>query len=109
MDERTREFVTEQFRRGTRAEQGCEQGGDTTNPRVNISQDDLATVNGEIHRIVEKVMNGHSRAAVGRLLGDKVVDCQAITDAVFDTLEAVKQMPGSSYLSTRCRTWRVTK
>jgi hypothetical protein len=91
--ERTREVVTEQFCRRTRAEPGSEQG-DSTDPREDLSQDDLATVNQKAHRIAEKVENGPSRAAVARLLADKVVDGQEITDAVFDTLEAVKQMPG---------------
>jgi len=92
--ERTREVVTEQFRRRTRAEPGSEQGDDDTDPREDLSQDELATVNREAHRIAEKVENGPSRAAVARLLADKIVDGQEITDAVFDTLEAVKQMPG---------------
>jgi hypothetical protein len=92
--ERTREVVTEQFRRRTRVKPGSEQGGDGTDPREDLSQDELATVNREAHRIAQKVENGPSRAAVARLLADKVVDGQEITDAVFDTLEAVKQMPG---------------
>jgi len=92
--ERTRAVVTEQFRRRTRAKSGSEQGGDGTDPREDLSQADLATVNREAHRIAQKVENGPSRAAVARLLADKVVDGQEITDAVFDTLEAVKQMPG---------------
>ena len=92
--ERTREIIAEQFCRRTRAEPGSEQDGDSTDPRDDLSQDDLATVNREAHRIAQKVENGPSRAAVARLLADKVVDGQKITDAVFDTLEAVKQMPG---------------
>jgi hypothetical protein len=92
--ERTREVVTEQFRRQTRAEPGSEQGGDGTDPREGLSQDELATVNQKAHRIAEKVENGPSRAAVARLLADKVVDGREIADAVFDTLEVVKQMQG---------------
>ena len=92
--ERTREVVTKQFRQRTRVKPGSEQGGDGTDPREGLSQDELATVNQEAHRIAQKVENGPSRAAVARLLADKVVDGQEITDAVFDTLEAVKQMPG---------------
>jgi len=93
--ERTREVVTEQFRR-TRRLKSAEEGADAENPdpREELSQGNLATVNREAHRIAEKIENGPSRAAVARLLADKVVDGQEITDAVFDTLEAVKQMPG---------------
>lgn len=92
--ERTREVVTEQFRQQTRAEPGSEHGGDSIDPCEDLSQNDLAMVNQEAHWIAEKVENGPSRAAVTRLLADKVVDRREITDAVFDTLEAVKQMPG---------------
>jgi len=93
--ERTREVVTEQFRR-TRRLKSAEEGADAENPdpREELSQGNLATVNREAHRIAEKIESGPSRAAVARLLADKVVDGQEITDAVFDTLEAVKQMPG---------------
>jgi len=92
--ERTREVVTEQFRRTRRVNSEDPSTDETPDPREELSRDDLATVNREAHRIAEKIENGPSRAAVSRLLADKVVNGQEMTDAVFDTLEAVKQMPG---------------
>ena len=76
--ERTRAVVTEQFRRTSRVAPKRDRAGvQTPDPREALSQEDLATVNREAHRIAEKVVDG-----------------KGITDAVFDTLDAVKQMPG---------------
>jgi hypothetical protein len=90
---RTREVVTEQFRRQTRAEWDNNQGDGGTDLCEDLSQDDLATVNQEAPRIAEKVENCPSRAAVAHLLADQVVEGQEFTEAVFNTLAAVKQMP----------------
>jgi hypothetical protein len=92
--ERTRAVVTEQVRRRTRANSDRGQHGGVADPREDLSRENLATVNREAHRIAEKIEHGPSRAAVARLLAEKFVDGQGITDAVFDTLDAVKQMPG---------------
>ncbi|MES3160639.1 MAG: DNA-binding protein [Halorubrum sp.] len=95
---RTREVVTEQFRRMNRvtvAETERRDVEPTPDPRERLSQDELATVNHHAQRIAEKVNGGPSRAAIGRLLGERIADGQSTMDAVFDTLEMVKLMPST--------------
>ncbi|MDR5673570.1 DNA-binding protein [Halalkaliarchaeum sp. AArc-GB] len=93
---RTRKVVTEQVRRTSRVtveETGRQDVEPAPDPRERLSQDELATVNQHAQRIVEKVNGGPSRAAIGRLLGERIADGQSTMDAVFDTLERVKLMP----------------
>ena len=95
---RTRTVVTEQVRRTSRvtvAETGRESVEPTPDPRERLSQDELATVNQHAQRIAAKVDGGPSRAAIGRLLGERIADGQSTMEAVFDTLEQVKLMPST--------------
>jgi len=95
---RTREVVTEQVRRTSRVtvdETDRRDVAPTPDPRERLSQDKLAAVNQHAQRIVEKVDGGPSRAAIGRLLGERIADGQSMTEAVFDTLEQVKLMPST--------------
>jgi hypothetical protein len=95
--ERTREVVTEKFRRLSRRTVTTAEAGDvdpTPDPRETLTQDELATVNQEAQRIAAKVTCGPSRAAIARILAKQVADGRDTTTAVFNTLETVKRMPG---------------
>ena len=95
---RTRTVVTEQVRQTSRATVKETERRDvdpTSDPRERLSQDELATVNQHAQRIAAKVDGGPSRAAIGRLLGERISNGQSTMEAVFDTLEQVKLMPST--------------
>jgi len=63
-------------------------------PRQGLSQAELAQVNKQAARIARRLRNGPSRAVVGRRLAERVAAGQAITEAVFETVEAIQAEPG---------------
>jgi hypothetical protein len=87
---RTREVVTERRQR-KRAERTPER----TDPRERLSRMELAQVNQEADRIAQRLRTDHSRAAVSRVLARRVARGQDITEAVFDTMDALKTAPGA--------------
>jgi hypothetical protein len=56
---------------------------------------ELAKVNQEADRMAQRLRTGHSRAAVSRALAKRVAKGQDITEAVFDTMDALKAAPGA--------------
>ena len=92
-EERTREVVIEQ-RREVRRERrvGIRYDSD---PRENMEQAEVAEVNTQAARISERVRGGSSRAAVSRRLSEKIAGGQAVTEAVFETIDEEKVMPGT--------------
>ncbi len=56
---------------------------------------ELAEVNQEADRIAQRLRTDHSRAAVSRVLARRVARGQDITEAVFDTMDALKTAPGA--------------
>lgn len=83
---RTRRVVREQCRE-RRADSQCR------DPRRGLSRDELARVNQEADRLVER-LDGVSRAAISRTLARRVSEGQPLTEAVFATLDAWKAEPG---------------
>ena len=92
-EERTREVVIEQ-RREVRRERrvGIRYSSD---PRENMEQTEVAEVNRQAARIRERVRGGSSRAAVSRRLAEKVAGGQAITEAVFETIDEENAQAGT--------------
>jgi len=62
-------------------------------PRTELSQDELATVNTEADRLATR-LDGWSRAAVSRRLADAVVDDTDMTSAVVRVFEELQTAPG---------------
>ena len=62
-------------------------------PRAELSQDELATVNTEADRLATRV-DGWSRAAVSRRLAEVVVDGTDMTSAVVRMFEKLQTAPG---------------
>jgi ssDNA-binding replication factor A large subunit len=87
---RTREVVTE--RRQRKRE---ERTPERTDPRERLSRMELSKVNQEADRMAQRLRTGHSRAAVSRALAKRVAKGQDITEAVFDTMDALKAAPGA--------------
>ncbi|MFQ3293194.1 MAG: hypothetical protein ACI8VE_000251 [Natrialbaceae archaeon] len=85
--ERTRRTVVEERREQRRARR-------EPDPRERLSQEDLAKVNQEAQRIVERVEGGPGRAAVARSLASRVRAGQPLTEAVFATLDEQLASPG---------------
>jgi len=84
---RTREVVVED-RRELRRERR------RSDPRERLSQDELASVNREADRIAKRFDGGPRRAAIARVLAERVVRGQDLTDAVFETIDEWKAEPG---------------
>ena len=64
-------------------------------PRENLAQSELAAVNEQAMRISERVVGGWSRAVVGKRLAEKVERGQDTTEAVLETLDEQKAVPGA--------------
>ncbi|TKX85265.1 DNA-binding protein, partial [Halorubrum sp. SS5] len=64
-------------------------------PRAELSQDELATVNTEADRLATRV-DGWSRAAVSRRLAEAVVDGTDMTSAVVRVFEELQTAPGGT-------------
>ncbi|QKY16308.1 OB-fold nucleic acid binding domain-containing protein [Halorubrum sp. CBA1229] len=62
-------------------------------PRTELSQDELATVNTEADRLATR-MDGWSRAAISRRLAEAVLDGTDTTSAVVRVFEALQTAPG---------------
>ena len=62
-------------------------------PRAELSQDELATVNTEADRLATR-LDGWSRAAVSRRLAEAVVDGTDMTSAVVRVFEELQTAPG---------------
>ncbi|MFB6311167.1 MAG: DNA-binding protein [Salinirussus sp.] len=78
--ERTREVVVERRRTSRRIQEAPD-------PREGLSKADLARVNSKAKEIAERVADGPCRAAVARLLADRVRSGQGLPEAVFETLD----------------------
>lgn len=85
-EERTRRVVRERSRRRRETYEDRD-------PRRALGRAELAEVNREADRLVER-LDGVSRAAVSRSLARRVRDGQAVTEAVFATLDAWMAEPG---------------
>lgn len=83
---RTRDIVREM--------RECEQE-QRTDPRERLSRTELAKVNREADRITQQLRTDHSRAAVSRALAKRVAKGQALTEAVFSTMDDLKAAPGA--------------
>ncbi|WP_135666456.1 DNA-binding protein [Halorhabdus rudnickae] len=84
---RTREVVIEDRRELRRERQ-------RSDPRERLSQDELASVNREADRIAKRFDGGPRRAAIARVLAERVVRGQDLTEAVFETIDEWKAEPG---------------
>jgi hypothetical protein len=87
---RTREVVTE--RRQCKREKRTP---GRTDPRERLSRTELAKVNQEPDRIVQRLRTDHGRRAVSRALAKRVARGQDITEAVFATMDELKAAPGA--------------
>jgi len=86
---RTREVVTKQCGRDE------PEPVERTDPRENLTQEELAAVNKQAMRISDEVQGGWSRAVVAKQLAEKVQRGQDVTKAVLETLEEQKAVPGA--------------
>lgn len=66
----------------------------TPDPRVIVSQDELATINQEADRMADEIQ-GWSRAALARQLGKRVADGDSMMGAVVGVVEQAKQARGT--------------
>ncbi|WP_222914055.1 DNA-binding protein [Natrinema sp. SYSU A 869] len=66
---------------------------DRADPRAELTQEELAAVNKQSMRLAEK-LDGWSRAAIGRRLGEAVVDGKDLTSAVVNVFEELQTAPG---------------
>ncbi|TKX52412.1 DNA-binding protein, partial [Halorubrum sp. SP3] len=66
---------------------------DRDDPRTELSQDELATVNTEANRLATR-LDGWSRAAISRRLADAVVNGRDLTSAVVGVFEELQTAPG---------------
>ena len=62
-------------------------------PRAELTQEQLAAVNKQSMRLAEK-LDGWSRAAIGRRLGEAVVGEKDLTSAVVEVFEELQTAPG---------------
>jgi ssDNA-binding replication factor A large subunit len=62
-------------------------------PRAELAQEQLAAVNKQSKRLAEK-LDGWSRAAIGRRLGEAVVGGKDLTSAVVGVFEELQMAPG---------------
>ena len=88
-EQRTREVVSELCGRDEPAP------AERTDPREELTQEELAEVNEQAMRISDEVQGGWSRAVVAKQLAEKVQRGQDITKVVLETLEEVKAAPGA--------------
>src|SRR6056297_2719243 len=63
-------------------------------PRAELTQEQLAAVNKQSMRLAEK-LDGWSRAAIGRRLGEAVVSGKNLTSAVVGVFEELQTAPGT--------------
>ena len=63
-------------------------------PRAGLTQRELAAVNRQSMRLAER-LDGWSRAAIGRRLGEAVADGQELSSAAIEVFEALETAPGT--------------
>jgi len=63
-------------------------------PRAELTQEQLAAVNKQSMRLAKK-LDGWSRAAIGRRLGEAVVGGKDLTSAVVGVFEELQTAPGT--------------
>jgi len=85
-EERTRDVVTEQCGHDESAR---------TDPREQLSREELADVNREATRIQDEVDCGWTSAAIARQLAEKIRAGQDVTSAVLELVEELKAVPGA--------------
>jgi len=66
---------------------------DRDDPRAELTQEQLAVVNKQSMRLAEK-LDGWSRAAIGRRMGEAVVDGKDLMSAVVGVFEELQTAPG---------------
>jgi ssDNA-binding replication factor A large subunit len=66
-----------------------------TDPREELSRETLATVNQQAERIATELDNAPHRAAVSRVLAERVADGQALPEAVFETMATCRSRMGA--------------
>ena len=88
-EQRTRKVVSERCGRDGPAPV------ERTDPREELTQDELAEVNRQAMRISDEVQGGWSRAVVAKQLAEKVARGRDATKAVLETLEELKAAPGA--------------
>ncbi|WP_255194641.1 SOSS complex subunit B family protein [Natronobeatus ordinarius] len=66
---------------------------DRDDPRAELTQEQLAAVNKQSMRLAEK-LDGWSRAAIGRRMGEAVVDGKDLMSAVVGVFEELQTAPG---------------
>ena len=71
-----------------------DKSGRGIDPRERLSQAELAQVNKQAARIAKRLGSGPSQAVIGKRLGERVAAGQEITEAVFETVEAIQAEPG---------------
>ena len=67
---------------------------DRADPRMKLSQEDVAAVNEQAARLARK-LDGWTRAAVSRRLAERLVDGRTMTDAVVDVYEELETAAGT--------------
>jgi hypothetical protein len=88
--QRTRGVVTEMQERERE-----KRGPSRTDPRERLSRVELARVNEEADRVAQRLRTDHSRAAISRVLAERVAKGQNITEAVFATIDELKAASGT--------------
>ncbi|WP_136689114.1 DNA-binding protein [Halorhabdus amylolytica] len=88
--QRTRKVVTERRQR-KRERQVIEQ----TDPREYLTRAELAKVNQEAERIAHRLRTDHRRPFISKALATRVAKGQDLTEAVFDTIDALKASAGT--------------
>lgn len=87
---RTREVVTEMQERERE-----KRGPGQMDPRERLSRAELARVNEEAGRVAQRLRTDHSRAAISRVLAERVAKGQNITEAVFAMMDELKAASGT--------------
>ncbi|ELY84405.1 hypothetical protein [Natrinema gari] len=88
-EQRTREVVSELCGRDEPA------SVERTDPREELTQDELAEVNTQAMRISDEVQGGWVRAVVAKQLAERVQRGQDITKAVLELVDELKATPGA--------------
>jgi ssDNA-binding replication factor A large subunit len=88
-EERTREVVSELYGRDE------PKSKERTDPREELTQEELAEVNKQAMRISDEVQGGWVRAVVAKQLAERVQRGQDVTKAVLELVDELKATPGA--------------
>ncbi|WP_225336260.1 DNA-binding protein [Halomicrobium urmianum] len=88
-ERRTREVAIEQCGRDEPAP------AEQTDPREQLTQDELAAVNEQAKRLSDELTGGWLRAVIAKQLAEKVQRGQDVSKAVLETLDELKAVPGA--------------